>query len=298
MALLAELEALDTDFRSRQLALQAAVSALVVRSFSQITPEDIINGAPSIDAWLERGVILTTALRDRSATESRSYYDSVRELMAPKAPPVSHAPLEPIPAEKIRTSLFVTGVVGARARLKEAAAQEEPPIVVREEDNARTLDDVDLLRKRQLELLKQGREAQRQVAIPTSADAAGAAAARHVANGGREQIQDTAKRDRIAIGYIRVISSKACYFCAMLASRGPVYKEDSFDASDLRFDGEGRHKVHDNCSCAMRPIFSRDGGEIPALNNSLEQKWRQLTDDLGGLDLNTWRQHYEGRAST
>lgn len=294
MALLADLEALDSDFRRRQMTLQAAVSALITRSFSKLEPEDIIYGTPAVDAWLDRGVILTTALRDRSASEGRSYYDSVRALVTPGAPPVSHAPLDPIPEEKIRTSLFVTGVVGARKRLEVAAAQQEPPVIP---SSVASVDGAVAFRQRQLDLLRQAREAETKAAMPTSAEAAGAAAARHVANGGREQIQDTAKADRIAIGYIRIISSKACYFCAMLAGRGPVYKEDSFDDSDMRFTGEGRHKVHDNCSCAMRPIFSRDGQEIPSANAELQKRWESLRDDpdIDALDLNTWRQHYEGR---
>ena len=50
------------------------------------------------------------------------------------------------------------------------------------------------------------------------------------------------------IGWMRVTKGEApCFFCVALASRGPVYEDDSFDRSDPRFTGPGDVKVHDSC---------------------------------------------------
>lgn len=67
-------------------------------------------------------------------------------------------------------------------------------------------------------------------------------------DGGRDTIRAGIRRDRRVIGYQRVTDGNPCYFCAMLASRGPVYRKDSF----------GNAKVHIGCGCSLEPVYSRD----------------------------------------
>ena len=55
------------------------------------------------------------------------------------------------------------------------------------------------------------------------------AASRLVLNTGRDTIIDAVKKDRRALGWARVTDSAPCAFCAMLASRGPVYSEAGAD---------------------------------------------------------------------
>jgi hypothetical protein len=69
-----------------------------------------------------------------------------------------------------------------------------------------------------------------------------------VLNGGRQMIETGIRRDRRTIGYQRVTDGNPCYFCAMLASRGPVYRKDSF----------ANAKVHIGCGCSLEPVYSRD----------------------------------------
>ena len=216
MATVAEL---DAAYRRRQVILQGAVGLVVKRGFSRLTPDDIMDGSSAVDGWLERSTKLTLGLHDRSAREARDYYDGVRNLMAPGSAPFRHPDPPELPEEAVRTSLWVTGVVGARKRIEVARETAEPPIIVREEDQATTLADVDTLRRRQIDLLKQERERELAEAIPVAADRAGAAAARHAANGGREQVQASSKADLRALGWVRVPSGVPCYFCALLASR-------------------------------------------------------------------------------
>ncbi len=114
---------------------------------------------------------------------------------------------------------------------------------------------------------------------------------RHVGNGGRATLRNIVEeQDRQALGYIRVTRAKPCYFCAMLASRGPVYGDDSFDDSDPRFEGQGNVKVHDSCHCTIEPVYSSKTA-WPGRGREFEGMWRDSDGTLAGF-----RRLYEGRA--
>lgn len=53
--------------------------------------------------------------------------------------------------------------------------------------------------------------------------------------------------------YTRVPSPNACPFCLMLATKGPVYYKDSFDAANQRFRGDGNARAHNHCQCVLIP---------------------------------------------
>lgn len=132
-------------------------------------------------------------------------------------------------------------------------------------------------------------EVKRQVAraVPESAamkaglKASTAVGATKATDGGRAQVIELVRKEapkRLKrgkpIGYARKTDSDPCYFCAILASQGAVYySEDSFSQSNSSirevkwtsggdkgtrraFIGDGPAKVHDNCQCTMRPVFS------------------------------------------
>jgi hypothetical protein len=105
---------------------------------------------------------------------------------------------------------------------------------------------------------------------------------RHVSNGGRQTLVDATERDTKALGYVRVTKDKPCFFCAMLASRGLVFAEDSFDASDPRFTGDGTAKVHDNCSCTMKPVNRRKDDPFLAKATDFEDLWSRWGAGGGG----------------
>nr|WP_141564284.1 hypothetical protein [Mycolicibacterium palauense] len=102
---------------------------------------------------------------------------------------------------------------------------------------------------------------------------------RHAMNGGRNAMGRTAERDERLIGWARVTDGNPCYFCALLASRGAVYRKYSFNQGgrrkwngtltkadrDFKANPEARElpkgytnvaKVHDNCRCQLRPVYS------------------------------------------
>jgi hypothetical protein len=95
---------------------------------------------------------------------------------------------------------------------------------------------------------------------------------RHVLNGGRETIQTYLAADEAAIGYARATSPTCCSFCAMLASRGPVYKKESVD-----------FRAHDHCVCTSEPVFKR-GGDWPGRAKEFQEVWRSSTAGLSGRD--------------
>lgn len=75
---------------------------------------------------------------------------------------------------------------------------------------------------------------------------------RQVLMGGRRTIDATTRRDPQAIGWRRVTSgAKTCAFCAMLASRGPVY--GSY-ASGGGAPGEGL-EYHGGCQCHAEIVY-------------------------------------------
>lgn len=98
---------------------------------------------------------------------------------------------------------------------------------------------------------------------------------RHVLNGGREQVVSDSKADKRALGWIRVTDGNPCGFCAMLASRGAVYKSES-NALDPRGAAD---RYHDHCGCVAVPVFSRDD---PVLQESerFSRLWNEVSAGL------------------
>ena len=98
---------------------------------------------------------------------------------------------------------------------------------------------------------------------------------------GRDTIINATHTDRKAIGWARIPEPDACYFCAMLATRGAVYKEDTVG-----------FKAHNNCRCHVEPVFTHY--EPTAQIRGWDALYRDSTK--GSSDqLNAFRRAYEGR---
>ncbi|MFD1277455.1 hypothetical protein ACFQ51_52830 [Streptomyces kaempferi] len=67
--------------------------------------------------------------------------------------------------------------------------------------------------------------------------------------GGQQTMQRSIEEDRQATGWSRVTDGDPCAWCAMLASRGPVYKSAK-TAGDPR---RGGSTYHDHCACQAWP---------------------------------------------
>ncbi|UJB43597.1 VG15 protein [Streptomyces sp. A1-5] len=119
----------------------------------------------------------------------------------------------------------------------------------------------------------------------------------HILRPGRNVIADGIDRDRRCIGWRRVCSGAACSFCAMLASRGAVYKSEASArgsrGASLSTHGKGTAKggeVHRACQCHMEPVYARTSRPTPQ-----ERRYGALWREAGG-DPIQFRRLIEGRA--
>ncbi|NEA50449.1 hypothetical protein [Streptomyces sp. SID10815] len=115
-----------------------------------------------------------------------------------------------------------------------------------------------------------------------------AAASRVAMNGGRSTTWNHMRRDRRALGYVRLSrTGTPCGWCAMLISRGPVYKSRE---SATFADGD---RYHDNCHCYAAPIFNWQqfqGSELTALSREYADLWPKVTKGLSGKSaVSAWR---------
>lgn len=76
---------------------------------------------------------------------------------------------------------------------------------------------------------------------------------RQVLMGGREAIDQTAGQDEQAVGWRRVSDGSPCSFCALLCSRGPVYRSRS-SAGDDPVAGDGM-RFHSHCGCTAELVY-------------------------------------------
>lgn len=80
---------------------------------------------------------------------------------------------------------------------------------------------------------------------------------RQVLHGGRMMIHESTRADLRAIGWRRVTDGDPCPFCAMLASRGPVYASRSTTVGNVMRDGYGGKalRYHGYCGCSSETVY-------------------------------------------
>lgn len=134
-------------------------------------------------------------------------------------------------------------------------------------------------------------DAQRDEARETAGSIVGQAIQREVMGGGREAVKEIGLKDKRVIGFARVSKTGTpCGFCAMLISRGPVYKS----AKTATQTTEGG-QYHGGCNCIEVEVYSIEQyNEDPRfdLNRELQGEWPEVTKGLGGkAALSAWRKH-------
>lgn len=243
--------------------------ALALRLWQQYAKQKDVD--ESAARWMAALIPKALQGRNEAARQGREYYQTFRILETPERaiwqPPTQLVSLE---RSVIETSLRVTGPVAFKAKAAKIA-------------------DLDADPRTEKALLDR--------AFTEAGEQAAAAVMRHVADGAREQVVEDVKADPLALGYMRVTKSgNPCYFCAILASRGPVYEEDSFEDSDGRFTGVGTAKAHDNCSCSMEPVFSR-ATAMPDTSRRANEVWGNVTaGKSGSAAIIAFRRAWEGRS--
>lgn len=120
-------------------------------------------------------------------------------------------------------------------------------------------------------------------AAATARAVSAAESSRQVLAAGDGLIQRTTVADRQALGWARATSGSPCAFCAMLASRGPVYSATS-----------GDFKPHGACHCTAEPVYRGDA-EWPAGAREFQALWSSSTRGFSGKDArNAFRRALAG----
>jgi len=113
--------------------------------------------------------------------------------------------------------------------------------------------------------------------------------ARIVMDGGRTTTLDTVAADPVAHGWYFKTDGDPCWWCAMIASRGFVFKEHSFDVSDARHLGAETNnsaKVHNHCACVIVGVFSKSH-TLPDISQEAQQVYADSSGDVRGADKRT-----------
>lgn len=293
--------ALVEQHRQAQVANRAGFLAQFLAAWGLLDIADLDRSTPN---WLRIVLRLIAAFRQDSASLSLRHYRELRRLGLPNVE-------LPMPDVEFRRSDLDALVRDTRYRLRHYADHgpskpvrltREPP---RREGRQRGLiinwDRADRAAETALRVtgpinikhrISRGEDpekAKRNALV----DASGSAS-RHVNNGGRSTLLTVVQNDKVALGWIRITDANPCSFCAMLASRGPVYKKQSFSESDPRFSGPGEVKVHDHCQCSVMPVFSRED-VWPGRGKEFQDLWNaNIRGQYSGKDaLRAWRRLYE-----
>jgi hypothetical protein len=122
---------------------------------------------------------------------------------------------------------------------------------------------------------------------------------RIVGDAGRNTVRDNVKKDRVAVGWQRLSSTGSpCYFCAMLISRGPVYKNEGSagkNSNELFVGEEGQAKVHDHCHCFIEPFFVDEAQSPPVVDEYYKLYQEATKGKSGKAAINAFRRAYEAR---
>lgn len=264
MATETDVRRLTTAYRTAQVRRAAVIATLVAAYYrSKVNPED----PAAVERWLDLMVPKVLGRHDEVSRMAAKYATTLRALEVPDAPRIDFTPSDGAVAEQIRTSLAVVGPSDYMNKMRQVEKLNVS------ETQARAL-------------MKDAKE--------TTARKIAASTVRHVQNGGRQTLIDAAQSDHLALGYVRVTKDKPCYFCAMLASRGLIFAEDSFDASDPRFIGPGSAKVHDSCQCSMKPVYVKETDPFFKETEKFTSMWTDWGAGGGGpMAVTRFRRGYE-----
>ncbi len=123
---------------------------------------------------------------------------------------------------------------------------------------------------------------------------------RLVMAGERETVEATIDDSDEIVGWRRVGDGDPCSWCAMLISRGAVYKSAASAGRVVGRAGRTRGNqalgsgYHDNDGCTVEPLYESE--EEPTEIADLQDQWDEVTAGKSGKDaLNAWRQHWEHR---
>ena len=251
-------------FKSTENREAAKYAALVSLYFqSRVNVED----PASIEAWLDLMVPRLIRASDTGADRATAFFTALRRIEAPGAAPYVPTAARGYIDDGVRKSLLTVGPYAYTNKARKIQTLETGP-------------------QQQRALLAEAKQ--------ETTKAIAAAVLRHAQGGSRQTIHDASEEDQVALGWVRVTKADPCFFCAALASRGLRYrafKEGSFDLSDARFTGDGDAKVHDNCGCSLKPVYTTNDPLVDRTSTFADQ-W-SMWGAGGGDAMRRFRRGYE-----
>lgn len=129
------------------------------------------------------------------------------------------------------------------------------------------------------------------VARRTMATMLAGSARRLALAGERDTVAATVRDSDVIVGWRRQTDADPCAFCAMLASRGAVYK------TEATAGGFGGIQFHDHDQCIAVPLFERE--EEPPEVERLQDLWREVTARRSGrAAIREWRRWWDENRGT
>lgn len=232
------------EFRVRQDSLSASLARYLTRvlfgsAFKSMTPERHIAIARQVHPKV-------TAARAQSRALGAVY---LRDMTAGHLTP-------PLAPERPYEPSVIVAVLERTATTE--AMNPKPRLTV-------TVDDA-----------KAEQQAQVKVAVETTASVL----VRHAEMPGREAVTDSIDRLGEEVGWARVLTGReSCSFCAMLASRGPVYTSEA--AARTR-GGSSVDAYHDHCDCLVVPVYGNERWQGQDEYERLEDLWIKATGGTSG----------------
>jgi hypothetical protein len=241
-------------YRRRQALIQARLIQQLVRAW-----RDLLNPANVDASWPTLRALMVPAVQQarlESAQLADSAYMEARRAADIPDDAFLPSPAEDLDIERLLTALDVAGPV----EFKKAIAAGKTP----------------------------------QQAMDSAAVRLSGSASYLALEGGRQVLQDSTERDERATGWSRVTDEDPCAWCAMLASRGPVYKSAQ-SAGDPR---QGGNRYHDLCACQAWPAFTLSE-DFVGLAAKLYEDWVRETKGTGGRNaVNAFRRWWEAEGRT
>lgn len=250
----------DAAGAARWRAAQIGLTTLLLRNLRGL--RRLINPSrlqATVPTWIEAVTTVVNQYSEVAASVAADFYDG--ERIAAGVPGTFTVPLaDPPPGEQVDSSLrWATKDVWPRDESSDATVAQLEPVDVR-------LD-----------------------AAMVKADAV---AQKLVADRGRETVRQAVRQDAQAVAYARAAALGACAFCALMASRGAVYAtaESAGRDANERFSGNASvAKFHDNCHCAIIPVFRGQRFELSPRAAEWDQLYRDHAQGYSGDQLRRFR---------
>ncbi|MBF6328741.1 hypothetical protein [Nocardia transvalensis] len=232
----------------------------LIRTLTRVVWRLLSGGVPLTDS--ERQALAPRLLPIVQRHRRRAYAASVQRINE-QMPGITPAAIRPYDAAAIEAVLATVG------------GRDTPPVKV-------PVEDLDPRSRRTSRVRVEIREQTRTDPAVTRVVAAraGARLARHARQAGRDAVIDTANGAGDEIGWARVLSgSENCAFCAMLASRGPVYRSDKSASRVVGRNGQPRgsrdlgEQFHDHCDCDVVLVRRGRDWEGREQYEQLERLW-------------------------